>query len=36
MRVAAWQFMIFDEDADLVDMECAEALANLQLSNMAA
>ena len=36
VQVAAWQFMIFDKDADLVDMEYAEALANLHLSNMAA
>ena len=36
VRVAAWQFMIFDKDAGLVGMEYAEALANLQLSHMEA
>ena len=34
-RVAAWQFMIFEEDWALVDMEYAEALSDLKLSTMA-
>ena len=36
VQVAAWQFMIFDKDSALVDMEYAEALADLHLSTMAA
>ena len=36
VRVAACQFMIFGKDSELADMEYAEALADLHLSNMAA